>query len=65
MLRYVDRLTRTPNKITEVDVRTLREAGFSNAGILDICQAAAYFAFANRIAGGLGVELEPGGQLGS
>lgn len=65
MLRYVDRLTRTPHQVTEADVRTLRDAGFSSAGILDICQTAAYIAFANRIAGGLGVELETGGQLGA
>ena len=33
-------------------------AGFSDAAILDIYQVTAYFAFANRIAEGLGIELE-------
>lgn len=58
MLRYVDRLTRAPATISRADVESLREAGFGDAAILDICQVAAYFAFVNRIADGLGVELE-------
>ena len=45
------------------DVAALRKAGFGDAAILDICQVAAYYAFANRLADGLGVELEsPGGS---
>lgn len=58
MLVYVDRLTRAPASVTANDVDSLRRAGFSDAAILDICQVAAYFAFVNRIAEGLGVELE-------
>lgn len=42
------------------DVVRLRAAGFSESAILDVCQAAAYYAFANRLANGLGVELESG-----
>ncbi len=59
MLRYVDKLTRAPATVTAADIEDLRKAGFSDAGILDICQVAAYYAFVNRIADGLGVELEP------
>ena len=40
------------------DVEALRRAGFADAAILDICQVAAYYAFVNRLADGLGVELE-------
>ena len=58
MLRYVDKLTRTPARITRDDVDALKSTGFSDAAILDICQVAAYYAFVNRIADGLGVELE-------
>ena len=58
MLHYVDKLTRAPSTIVESDVGALRSAGFSDAAILDICQVAAYYAFVNRIASGLGVELE-------
>ena len=58
MLRYAAKLTRTPARITAEDVQRLRAAGFDEAAILDICQVTAYFAFVNRIADGLGVELE-------
>ena len=58
MLRYADKLTRTPATIAAGDVDTLRGAGFSDAAILDICQVTGYYAFVNRLANGLGVELE-------
>ena len=58
MLTYVDKLTRRPRDISATDASTLRRVGFSDAAILDICQVAAYFAFANRLANGLGVEIE-------
>ena len=58
MLDYCAKLTRTPSRMTHADVDLLREAGFSDAAILDICLVTAYFAFVNRIADGLGVELE-------
>ena len=58
MLRYAARLTRAPADVTQADVQQLRDAGFSNGAIVDICQVTAYFAFVNRIADGLGVELE-------
>ncbi len=58
MLGYVEKLTRTPAAMTQEDVTRLQGAGFSHAAILDICQVAAYYAFVNRLADGLGVELE-------
>ena len=42
----------------EADVDGLRRAGFDDNAILDIVQVASYFAFVNRMADGLGVELE-------
>ncbi|HEY3022833.1 MAG TPA: peroxidase-related enzyme, partial [Actinomycetota bacterium] len=33
--------------------------GFSDADVLHIAEVTAYYAFVNRIADGLGVELEP------
>ena len=36
----------------------MREAGLSDADILDVCLIASYFAFVNRIADGLGVGIE-------
>ncbi len=59
MLRYTEKLTLTPGNITGEDVAALRNAGFDDRGIHDICTIVAYFAFVNRIADGLGVELEP------
>ncbi len=58
MLRYAAKLTRTPAEITEGDVTALRDVGFLDRAIHDICAIVAYFAFVNRIADGLGVELE-------
>lgn len=58
MLDYVAKLTREPWAMEESDVTALREAGFSDAAILDINQVTGYYAFANRLADGLGVELE-------
>jgi len=40
------------------DVVALREVGFSDEAILDINQVTSYYAFVNRLADGLGVELE-------
>ncbi len=42
------------------DVETLRGAGLSDAAIHDAAAVTAYFNFVNRLALGLGVELEPG-----
>lgn len=58
MLDYVVKLTLRPKEITAQDVETLRQAGFEDRAIHDICAITAYFAFVNRIADGLGVELE-------
>ncbi len=58
MLVYVEKLTLTPWEMVEADVVALRQAGFSDADILDINQVTSYYAYVNRLADGLGVELE-------
>ena len=58
MLDYAAKLTKIPSDIKEADARALRGAGFDDRAIHDICAITAYFAFVNRIADGLGVELE-------
>ncbi len=58
MLDYVAKLTREPWEMVRQDVEDLRQAGFADADILDINQVAGYYAFVNRLADGLGVELE-------
>jgi len=55
---YALKLTREPWKLTPEDVETLRQAALSDAEILDVCQVTAYYAYVNRLAMGLGVELE-------
>ncbi len=64
LIAYAERLTLTPASITEVDIARLREAGFDDLGIHDACAVVSYFAFVNRIADGLGVELESSGGAG-
>lgn len=58
MLDYVRKLTLAPKDVIEDDIRSLRESGFSDLGILAINAAAAYMNFVNRVAQGLGIELE-------
>lgn len=60
MLRYACKLTRTPALVERADVGRLRAAGFSDADVLAVAEVTAYYAYVNRIADGLGVELEPG-----
>lgn len=40
-------------------MRALRAAGFDDRAIHDAAQVVAYFSYINRIADGLGVDLEP------
>lgn len=58
LINYADKLTRVPATVTSADIEALRAAGFDDRGIHDACAIIAYFAFVNRIADGLGVELE-------
>ena len=58
MLDYSAKLTRTPWAMTKADVEALRSHQFSDRAILDINQIVGYFAYVNRLADGLGVELE-------
>jgi len=58
MLDYAVKLTLEPATIKQADIEILRQAEFSDAAILDICQVTGYYAFVNRLADGLGVELE-------
>lgn len=58
ILGYARKLTRTPGRMTEDDLVPLRRAGLDDRAIHDLCGVTAYFAFVNRIADGLGVELE-------
>ena len=51
---YAQKLTQAPSDITEGDIITMRDAGFSDGEILEINQVSAYFSYANRTVLGLG-----------
>jgi uncharacterized peroxidase-related enzyme len=58
MLRYALKLTETPAAMIRADVERLSAVGFSDVDVLHIAEVTAYYAYVNRIADGLGVELE-------
>ena len=51
-------LARTPGSLVEQDLAPLRNVGLSDRDIHDACAVASYYCFVNRMANGLGVELE-------
>ena len=55
MLDYTAKLTREPARMTEADVRRLRDVGFSDQAVLQINLIASWFNYINRVADGLGV----------
>ena len=59
VLDFVVKLTRTPGEMMPSDLDALRQQSLSELAIHDIVQVAAYFNYINRIADGLGVDLEP------
>lgn len=59
MLRYVEKLTVRPAQCTREDVDDLRAAGATDEEIHNAVQVASYFNYINRVADGLGVDLEP------
>ncbi|GMV07423.1 MAG: hypothetical protein AMXMBFR53_36980 [Gemmatimonadota bacterium] len=58
MLDYAVKLTVEPASVGAEDVEALRAVGFDDTAILDICQVTSYYNYVNRLADGLGVELE-------
>ena len=53
------KLTLTPTEMVKSNLRDLEEFGFSQNAISDAAQVISYFNYINRIADGLGVDLEP------
>jgi len=58
MVKYAVKLTIRPQSIREEDIRELHKHNFSDRAILEINLIVSYMNFVNRIAQGLGVELE-------
>lgn len=61
MLTYAERLTLSPEGAEGEWLAPLRRAGLTDREILDLACVVAYFNYANRVALGLGVELEGSG----
>ena len=60
LLAYAAKLTLAPKDITGDDIKDLKDAGLTDEEILRANLIAGYFNFSNRVALGLGVELEEG-----
>ena len=59
MCDHAMKMTREPASITPEDLDRLRNTGLDDRAISDATQVIAYFNYINRIADGLGVDLEP------
>ena len=57
-LRYASRLTTRHADIDQADIEALRAAGFDDGEILEVNQVTAYFAYANRMVLGLGIDTD-------
>jgi uncharacterized peroxidase-related enzyme len=58
LVYFARKLTLLPNEFEEKDILELRETGFSDNEILQATHIIAFWNYANRLANGLGVELE-------
>jgi uncharacterized peroxidase-related enzyme len=56
---FAERLTKDPSSITQEDVDNLKGHGLNDRAIFDAVHVVAYYNYVNRLAEGLGVELEP------
>jgi len=54
------KLTRAPWSITQADIDRLRSVGLTDRAINDATQVISFFNYINRVADGLGVDLEEG-----
>ena len=55
---WAEKLTLSPGDMQKLDIDTLTGIGFSEDAISDAAQVVSYFNYINRIAEGLGVDLE-------
>lgn len=56
---WAEKLTLSPGDMNQEDIGVLKNSGFSENAISDAAQVVGYFNYINRIADGLGVDLEP------
>jgi uncharacterized peroxidase-related enzyme len=58
LCEYALKLTLAPNEMSRDDVERLRAVGLDDRGVVDANQVVSYFNYVNRVADGLGIELE-------
>jgi uncharacterized protein YciW len=58
LVDYAIALTRNPGNMTEEHLVPLRQAGYNDEAILWTAEIIGYYAYVNRLADGLGVNLE-------
>ena len=58
MLAYATQITRDAASIDQAYIDELKSKGLTDEMLHDIVQVTSYFAYINRLADGLGVELE-------
>jgi len=63
MLAYARKLTLHPMRMTQHDIATLREVGWTDEDIMDIAEVTGMFNLTNRMASGLGWEPNPEYEL--
>jgi uncharacterized peroxidase-related enzyme len=59
LCEWAEKLTLRPAECTRADVDALKAAGWSEEQIVSAAQIIGYFNHLNRIADGLGIDLEP------
>lgn len=60
LLAFAVKLTAAPATMSQDDVAALRAVGFDDRAVSDAVQVVSYFNYINRVADGLGVDLEDG-----
>lgn len=58
LLEWTERLTLNPKSCRPEHLEPLRAVGLTDRGLLDLAQIISYFNYINRMADGLGVDLE-------
>ena len=59
LCEFAEKLTLHPSRMTAEDCQTLRREELDDRDILDAVEVISYFNYINRVAEGLGVDLEP------
>lgn len=59
LCEWAEKLTLTPAQCTRADVDALRGHGWSDEQIVSAAQVVGFFNHLNRLADGLGIDLEP------